>query len=148
MLNATSSRILCTVHIPKSAATSTLATVFTVFSATTTGNGILDTYASTTNPSYLGGASAGGIYGTIFGAGTIVIKNASSTAANRLDFAAATTNFLGIATTSALSSINIIPDQDLIVIIERSGANANDTVSNGIFFFDKASGIQFLNNVN
>lgn len=143
MLNATSSRIICTIHI---SATTTATRVVSVFTSTTTGIGIIDIYATSTRPSFAGGSNPGSLYGALTTSLTVLL-NASSTAASRIDFAAATTNFPGIGTTTP-TTITLNTGDNFIVIYERSGTNASDTVENGIFFLDKASGIAFDTPVN
>lgn len=143
-LNATSSRIICTMRIPRDIASTPSALVVTTLTATTSGNAIWDIYATTTRPSFDGG-TGGSAYGALT-TGLTVLLNASSTAASRF-VVHGTANYNADATTTSIS-LTLTGGDDLIIIYERAGTNANDTVENGVFFLDKASGLRFDENVN
>ena len=124
MYNATSSSIYCRWHIPDRIATTSEAVLYTSYTATTSGNFVFDLYASTTDPT-------SGVYG----ANTAwTISRAGSTTASVLWVIKGSTAYPSNSTTTSLSEFTLTPGQDLILKMVRVGADADDTVENGILF--------------
>ena len=140
MLNATSSRVFCSVHIPKSYSSGP--SVVWGGSATTSGRLILDVN-STTTVRQLNGNQGGPVACQY--AGVTVESNASSTAAKRLDIVGNAS--YPINSTSTAISLTLTAGGDLCVIFDRYGADANDTLSDG-FFFDYKPYFNFTRAVN
>ena len=117
-LESTSSAIYLRWHIPDRIASTSEATLYRIFTATTTGNCACDLYATTTDPTSGNYAS---FSWTLLEAGSTTPFTVTGN-----------TSYRGNTTTTPIN-LTLTAGQDLVFKLTRIGADADDTLGNGLF---------------
>ena len=139
MMNATSSRIYCEVHIPNSYSSGGV--IKWTMTATTSGNVVVDVYGTSTVPVY----GSGGPVACTFSGSLPVLSNASSTAGLRMNITGS--SVYPKTSTSTTITNTLTAEGNFCAIFERSGLNASDTVENSAFMIYKPF-FEFIRKVN